>query len=87
MVDHRPDCVRYSRVTDGLTAGTVAVEGVPNAQPGADVNATRARITYDLTALSARGERWLADFDAGYADEIGSWADDIARAISRDRQG
>jgi hypothetical protein len=26
MVDHRPDGVRYARITHGLTAGTVAVD-------------------------------------------------------------
>jgi len=86
MVDHQPDRVRYARVTDGLTAGTIAVEAVAelDADAGSDVIATRVRVRYDLTALSAEGERWLADFDAGYADEIASWANDIARAISRD---
>ena len=78
MVDHGPERVRYARVTDGLTAGTIAVEVV-----AADVDATRVRVTYDLTALSPDGERWLAHFDAGYSAEIASWADDIARAISR----
>ena len=78
MVDHQPDRVRYARVTDGLTAGTIAVEVV-----GADEEATRVRVTYDLTALSAAGERWLEHFDAGYGAEIASWADDIARAINR----
>jgi hypothetical protein len=78
MVDHGPDCVRYARVTGGLTAGTIAVEVV-----AADVDATRVRVTNDHTALSAEGERWLGHFDASYAAEIASWADDIARAISR----
>ncbi len=79
MVDHRPDCIRYARATEGLTAGTISIEVVADA----DVNATRVRVTYDLTALSAAGERWLAEFDAGYAAEIASWADDIAGALSR----
>ncbi len=83
MVDHRPECVRYVRVTDGLTAGTVTVEVVADVDAGGYVNATRVRVTYDLTALSAVGERWLADFDAGYAAEIASWADAIADAIER----
>ena len=37
MVDQQPDRVRYARVTDGVTAGTIAVEVV-----GADVDATGA---------------------------------------------
>ena len=78
MVDHRPECVRYARVTDGLTAGTIAVEVV-----GADADRTQVRVTYDLTALSAEGDRWLEHFDAGYAAEIASWASDIADAIQR----
>jgi len=86
MVDHQSDRVRYARVSDGLTAGTIAVQAVAEVDPdaGADPNVTRVRVTYDLTALSAEGERWLAHFDAGYADEIASWAGDIARAINRD---
>ncbi len=87
MVDHQADRVRYARVTDGLTAGSEAIAEIDadaDADAAADGNATRVRVTYDLTALSAEGERWLAEFDAGYADEIASWADDIARAINRD---
>ncbi len=81
-VDHQPDRVRYARVSDGLTAGTIAVEVVA-ADADAEVDVTRVRVTYDLTALSAAGERWLEHFDAGYGAEIASWADDIARAIKR----
>ncbi len=73
MVDHRPGCVRYARVTEGVTAGTVTVEVVADSDVDADADAdadgqaTRVRVTYDLTALSAAGERWLAEFDAGYS--------------------
>jgi hypothetical protein len=80
MVDHRPDGVRYARVTQGLTAGTVAVDVV-----SADEDSTRVRVTYDLTALSTQGESWLATFDRDYDAEIASWATAIAAAI-RDRR-
>jgi hypothetical protein len=79
MVDHRPDGVRYARVTHGLTAGTVAVEVVASHD-----DATCVRVVYDLTALTAAGETWLAVFDAEYDTEIASWATDIAAAASAD---
>jgi hypothetical protein len=76
MVDHGPDGVRYARVTDGMTAGTVAVDVLSS-----DERSTRVAVTYDLTALGAEGEQWLARFDAHYESEIASWATDIASAI------
>jgi hypothetical protein len=82
MVDHRPDYIRYARATEGLTAGTIAIEVVAT-----DVHATRVRVTYDLTALATEGEQWLAEFDAGYDAEIASWAKDIARAIEQRGRG
>ena len=77
MVDHRPDGLRYARVTHGITAGTVAVDAVASHH-----DATRVRVTYDLTALSTAGETWLAAFDDAYDTEIASWATDIAAASS-----
>jgi hypothetical protein len=76
MVDHRPDGVRYARVTQGLTAGTVAVDVLSS-----DGHSTHLSVTYDLTALSSAGEAWLAAFDTQYDTEIASWATDIASAI------
>lgn len=76
MVDHHPERIRYARVTHGMTAGIVAVDVVAS-----DEHATRVRVTYDLTALTAAGETWLAAFDAGYDSEIASWASDIAAAV------
>lgn len=76
MVDHGPRSVRYARVTDGMTAGTVAVDVLTS-----DDDTTRVRVTYDLTALTVAGERWLAHFDADFDAEIASWATDIAAAI------
>ena len=75
MVDHAPDGLRYARVTHGMTAGTVAVDLVES-----QGDATRLRVTYDLTALTTAGEAWLAMFDAGYDTHIASWAADIAAA-------
>lgn len=77
MVDHRPDGVRYARVTHELTAGTVAVDVLFSSD-----HSTRLRVTYDLTALSTAGETWLTAFDARYDDEIASWASDIAAAVT-----
>ena len=79
MVDHRPDAVRYARVTHGLTAGTVAVDVVAS-----DDDLTRVRVTYDLTALTTAGQAWLAELDAGYDTEIASWAIDIAASCRAD---
>ena len=78
MVDHHAEGVRYARVTDGVCAGTVAVELITS-----DANTTRVRVTYDLTALSTAGEHHLEAFEAGYDAEIASWGDEIARAIAR----
>jgi hypothetical protein len=50
MVDHLSKRIRYSRIADGLTAGTIAIE-----VPDSDKAATQARVTYDLPAL---GTRW-----------------------------
>jgi hypothetical protein len=76
MVDQRPDSVRYARVVDGLTAGTIAVDAVDAAQ-----DATRVRVTYDLTALTDAGASWLESFDSDYDDVISSWATEIAAAL------
>jgi hypothetical protein len=76
MVDHQPECVRYARVTHELIAGTVAVDAIASGE-----RVTRLRVSYDLTALSAAGESWLAAFEIAYESEIASWATDIAAAI------
>src|SRR5947207_3832431 len=73
MVDDLPDGVRYARVTQGLTAGTVAVNVLAS-----DEHTTSLSVTYDLTALSSAGETWLAGFDSRYETEVVSWATDIA---------
>lgn len=78
MVDQGPESVRYARVTESMTAGTVEVELV---KPG--THSTQVRVTYDLTALTPAGERWLEDFGAHYDAAIGEWATEIAAALRR----
>jgi hypothetical protein len=76
MVDQEPEGVRYARVTDGTTAGTVAVDVVSS-----DASSTRVRVTYDLTALTPDGEAWLESFENDYEDMIASWGTEIAAAL------
>jgi hypothetical protein len=78
MVDHGPRNVRYARVTEAMTAGTVAVDVVET-----DERSTRVRVTYDLTALTPAGATWLETFDAHYETAIGGWATEIAAALER----
>jgi hypothetical protein len=78
MVDQGPRLVRYARVTQGMTAGTVAVEAV-----GADERSTRVRVTYDLTALTSAGDSWLDAFAADYDSAVGGWSTEIAVALQR----
>jgi hypothetical protein len=78
MVDHAERGVRYARVTEGLTAGTVAVDVVESRE-----RSTQVRVTYDLTALTPAGETWLRAFDADYEVAIGDWATEIAAALKR----
>ena len=73
MVDQDPESVRYARVTQAMTAGTVAVEVV-----GSDQHSTRVRVTYDLTALTSAGESWLEAFESDYDTAIGGWSTEIA---------
>jgi hypothetical protein len=78
MVDHGPGGVRYARVTQGMTAGTVAVDVVESSE-----RSTRVRVTYDLTALTSAGEAWLEAFDADYDTAIGGWSSEIAAGLQR----
>lgn len=78
IVDQRPDCIRYARVVQGLTAGTIAVDVLYSKE-----GATSVRVTYDLTALSAAGEAWLQAFADHYETEIGAWSHEIAAALQR----
>ena len=81
MVDQGPGGVRYARVTEGMTAGTVAVDVVQSRE-----RSTRVRVTYDLTALTPAGEAWLESFDAEYENAIGGWDTEIAAALERGAQ-
>jgi hypothetical protein len=78
MVDHRPESVHYARVTQGMTAGTVAVEVV-----GSGEHSTRVRVTYDLTAVTSADDSWLKTFDADYDIAIGGWSTEIAAGLQR----
>jgi hypothetical protein len=78
MVDHRTQSVRYARVAEGLTAGTVAVDVVAPRE-----DSTEVRVTYDLTALTPAGEHWLEAFDADYEAVIAGWSTEIAEALQR----
>jgi hypothetical protein len=78
MVDHGAAGVRYARVTEGMTAGTVAVDVVADLEHAAQV-----RVTYDLTALTPAGETWLEAFDAEYETAIADWGTEIAAALER----
>ncbi len=68
MVDQDESSVRYARFTPDHTAGTVAVI-VLDAAP----TRTRLRVSYDLTALSSDGARWLERFAEGFNDCIAHW--------------
>lgn len=81
QVDHGPGSVRYARVTDGMTAGTVAVEVVRSR-----ARSTQVRVTYDLTSLTPAGEAWLDAFEADYDAEIAEWATEIEAALKRAEQ-
>jgi hypothetical protein len=78
MVDHRPQSVRYARVTEGMTAGIVAVDVVASRE-----DSTQVHVTYDLTALTPAGESWLEALDADYETVIAGWSTEIADALQR----
>ena len=78
IVDQSPEAIRYARVVPGMTAGTIAVEILGSAN-----GATRVRVTYDLTALTAAGSTWLEAFAEHYETGIGEWSDEIDAALQR----
>jgi hypothetical protein len=78
FVDQQPERIRYARVVDGMTAGTIGVDVV-----AASDDATQVRVTYDLTALTSEGEAWLGRFEANYDEAIASWSTEIAAALRR----
>jgi Polyketide cyclase / dehydrase and lipid transport len=68
--------VKYAIVAPGIRAGTIEV-----ACADAGSGTTIATVTYDMTALSADGEGWLADFAAGYDAYLDHWCHAISAAI------
>jgi Polyketide cyclase / dehydrase and lipid transport len=66
--------VRYARMTQQLSAGTVTVECRP-VQPGTEVV-----VTYDLTALSSRGQQVIERFAEDYRSFLESWRQSIEAA-------
>ncbi len=74
-VDRPAGRVRYVRHTPGSRIGTVEVRCAPG--PG---GGTAARVTYDMTALSAAGQERLAELESGYDEMLASWKRDIAGA-------
>jgi hypothetical protein len=78
MIHHLPKSVRYSRVADGLTTGTIAIEVLDSG-----IASTQVGVTYDLTALGPAGERCFEAFDAGYQNEIAAWESEIAAALEQ----
>jgi hypothetical protein len=73
MIDQDRHAVRYARVTPEWTAGTVTVTVVES-----EPTRTRLRVSYDLTALSREGARWLDEFAADFTEYIAHWEAAIA---------
>ena len=59
--------VRYARVAERRTAGTVTVE-LDDIEGG-----SRVRVAYDLTAMTADAAADLVRFADGYAGYLGEW--------------
>jgi hypothetical protein len=67
--------IRYAVVAPGIRAGTIEVACADDGS-----GTTIATVTYDMTALSADGERWLTEFAAGYDRYLDHWYDAITTA-------
>jgi len=79
IVAYEPDetRVKYVRVTPGSRIAVVEVQCEESA-----AGATRARVTYTLTALSEEGNRYVSDFtEACYREYIDSWQQAIHRFL------
>lgn len=77
VVGREPDhSIRYAVVAPGIRAGTVEVVCA-----GDETGATTATVTYDMTALSETGERWLAEFADRYDAYLGHWGRAIATTL------
>jgi hypothetical protein len=76
VVDSVADAsIRYARVQEDGTAGTVAVS-----LAGTD-EGCRVTVSYDLTATDDASRADLARFDSGYAEYIESWRHAIHRHV------
>jgi hypothetical protein len=78
VVDRSERSMRYAHLAPDVQAGTVKVECLPDGQ------ATRAEITYDLTALRATSEAALQQFADGYDNFLREWERLIAAALERE---
>jgi hypothetical protein len=78
VVDRTERSMRYARVSPDVQAGTV------NVQCLADGQATRAEITYDLTALRPAAQAALQQFADGYDNFLKEWERLIATALARE---
>jgi hypothetical protein len=75
IVDCSDGEIRYAQVSPGVQAGTVTVRCLR------DGEATRAEITYDLTALSTTAQAALQQFADGYDDFLAEWERRISAAL------
>ncbi|MFA9431967.1 SRPBCC family protein [Egicoccus sp. AB-alg2] len=82
VVEREPDRMRYARVAEGRTAGTVTVVCAPATRTTTDV-----RVVYDLTALSPEGRRDVADLAADYPAHLEGWRQAIEAAGTAGRAG
>lgn len=73
VADRRVDGYRYIRVVPGHSAGTVTVAAV-----AIGATACAVTVTYDLSALSADGERFLATMADTFVDHLAGWESAIA---------
>ncbi len=65
--------IRYAVLAPKTRAGTVEVVCADDGTA-----ATIATVNYDMTALSDTGDRWLAEFAAGYDAYLDHWRHAIA---------
>jgi hypothetical protein len=77
VVDWEPGRrIRYARVAQGLTAGTVEVR-----LAGQGDGTSEVTVTYGLTALSETGREHLERFAAGYEGYLREWERAIAAIV------
>jgi hypothetical protein len=78
VVERSEPSMRHAHPALDVQASTVHVECLPDGQ------ATRAEITYDLTALRASTEAALQQFADGYDNFLREWERLIAGALKRE---